>query len=183
MESNTRTEDRMWNIAIGALGKLKQAQGALEHVIERASEIYEGCEDCAREKSEAYATLTDLSKAAEALTLAYNLIDRQIANALDIPGIDDSHEPEPEPEPEPEQSFISRVSQFSDSLNPEDADIALILIAADVRSSDCRAAIIGDPEILECILAEIMIRSSALRLVIASSTEKIIKKNVSTPQP
>lgn len=37
MESNTRT-DRMWNNAIGALGKLKQAQGALEHIIERASD-------------------------------------------------------------------------------------------------------------------------------------------------
>ncbi len=132
MESNTRT-DRMWNIAIGALGKLKQAQGALEHVIERASEIYEGCEDCAREKSEAYATLTDLSKAAEALTLAYNLIDRQIANALNIGEAEERKNAEAA-----KSSFFERVVDFINSETPDNEAIFHTEIAAQELLNDIK---------------------------------------------
>ncbi len=133
MESNTRTEDRMWYIAIGALGKLKQAQGALEHVIERASEIYEGCEDCAREKSEAYATLTDLSKAAEALTLAYNLIDRQIANALNIGEAEERKNAEAA-----KSSFFERVVDFINSETPDNEAIFHTEIAAQELLNDIK---------------------------------------------
>jgi hypothetical protein len=123
----------MWNIAIGALGKLKQAQGALEHVIERASEIYEGCEDCAREKSEAYATLTDLSKAAEALTLAYNLIDRQIANALNIGEAEERKNAEAA-----KSSFFERVVDFINSETPDNEAIFHTEIAAQELLNDIK---------------------------------------------
>lgn len=170
----------MWNIAIGALGKLKQAQGTLEHIIERASEIYEGCEDCAREKSEAYATLTDLLKAAEGLIQAYNLIDRQIANALNI---GEAEERKENVEAD-KSSFFERVDDFINSNTPDNKAISsersLMVFARDNKTDWIKGAIYGENEELASLFYGILKNSNRMRFITEIAAQELlndIKRN------